>query len=42
MAARGVRLMPGQTISYVITEMKATIPSDQRQGAGVYRWGMGL
>jgi len=34
LAARGVRLMPGQTISYVITEMKASIPSDRARLLG--------
>lgn len=34
LAVRGVRLMPGQTISYVITEMKARVPSDRARALG--------
>jgi DNA polymerase-2 len=34
LAARGVRLMPGQTISYVITEMKARVPADRARALG--------
>ncbi len=34
LAARGVRLMPGQTISYVITDMKARVPSDRARALG--------
>ncbi|MFQ5580752.1 MAG: DNA polymerase domain-containing protein, partial [Nitrospiria bacterium] len=34
LAARGVRLMPGQTISYVITEMKARVPTDRARALG--------
>ncbi|MFQ5598804.1 MAG: DNA polymerase domain-containing protein [Nitrospiria bacterium] len=34
LSGRGVRLVPGQTISYVITDMKAKLPSDRARAIG--------